>query len=143
MVYNAYYGININCYDLCNVQAPVVYSVECVVKRGSNNDIAKSNTHESSTGSEPGAVEGNPSATPQPQATTVTHGNSDDNEATTSKMSLQEEAEREFHQMLSGIRDEIRNIEFDSGDTDEEIVNQLKNLVEVKIAYVLYCVIKL
>ena len=37
--YITYYGININCYDLCNVRQPVVYSVEVVEKRGSYLDI--------------------------------------------------------------------------------------------------------
>ena len=31
--YNALYGVNTNCYDLCKVRQHVVYSVECVVKR--------------------------------------------------------------------------------------------------------------
>ena len=34
--YNTYYGINTNCYDLCNIRQTVVNSVEGVVKRGSN-----------------------------------------------------------------------------------------------------------
>ena len=36
----AFYGINTNCSDLCNILQPVVYSVREVVKRGSNHDIA-------------------------------------------------------------------------------------------------------
>ena len=38
--YNANYGLNANCYDLCNIQQPVVYSEEAVVKRRSNHNIA-------------------------------------------------------------------------------------------------------
>ena len=38
--YNMYYGINTNCYDLWNVRQPIVYSVEGVIKWGSNSDVA-------------------------------------------------------------------------------------------------------
>ena len=34
--YNAYFGINTNCYELCNA-----YSIEGIVKQGSNHEIAK------------------------------------------------------------------------------------------------------
>ena len=37
--YNALLGINTNCYDLCNVRQPVVYSIEGVAKWGATHDI--------------------------------------------------------------------------------------------------------
>ena len=40
VLFNPYYGINTNCYDLCNIRQPVVYSVEGVIKRGSNHASA-------------------------------------------------------------------------------------------------------
>ena len=43
-VLNAYYGINTDSYDLCDVRDSVVYSGEGVVKRGSNHDIALPST---------------------------------------------------------------------------------------------------